>query len=156
MSKYPEYKGFCIGNDNKKLDCIYYDTYTNFFEDIYDKLNNNSNILCIPIDVDAKQGYGISFKRNSKKISLKSYNYIINNDKLKNYVWYIYQKHMFLIYIYNDNLTDNEFDIFFKTLKENDNVTNLIIYNSIVSFPICQDKNIIKDAVLDGSVDNNL
>ena len=42
------------------------------------------------------------------------------------------------------------------SLKENDNVTNLIIYNSIVSFPICQDKNIIKDAVLDGSVDNNL
>lgn len=52
---------------------------------------------------------------------------------------YIYQKHMFLIYIYNDNLTDNEFNNFFKTLKENDNITNLIIYNSIVSFPICQD-----------------
>lgn len=139
MSKYPEYKGFCIGNDNKKLDCIYCDTYTDFFEDIYDKLNNNSNILYIPIDIDINQGYSISLKRNSKKISLKSYNYIINNDKLKDYVWYIYQKHMFLIYIYNDNLTDNEFNDFFKTLKENDNITNLIIYNSIVSFPICQD-----------------
>lgn len=140
MSKYPEYKGFCIGNDNKKLDCIYCDTYTDFFEDIYDKLNNNSNILYIPIDIDINQGYGISFKRNSKKISLKSYNYIINNDKLKDYVWYIYQKHIFLIYIYNDTLTNNEFDDFFKTLKENDNVTNLIIYNNIVSFPICQDE----------------
>ena len=46
---------------------------------------------------------------------------------------------MFLIYIYNDNLTDNEFNDFFKTLKENDNITNLIIYNNLVSFPICQD-----------------
>lgn len=137
MNKYPEYKGFCIGNNNEKLDCIYYDTYTDFFEDTYDKLNHNSNILCIPIDIDTNQGYGISFKRNSKKISTKSYNYIINNDKLTNYVWYVYQKHIFCIYIYNDNLSNDEFNEFYKILKENDNIENLIIFNSVVSFPIC-------------------
>ena len=136
MSNFKEYKGFCIGNNNEKVSCIYCDTYSDFFEDIYNKLNENSDILYIPFDMDIQIGCRISFKRNSKKISKKSYNYIINNEKLKDFIWYVYQKIIFC-FIYNDTLTDNEFNEFSKILKENDNIENLIIYNNTVSFPVC-------------------
>ena len=79
-------------------------------------------------------GDGISLKRNSKKLSKKTYDYFKSNKKLKDFDWYVFQKDRLLLHLINDKLTKKDWLELKDVLNKNDKINHISIYDNIKYF----------------------